>query len=119
MKSLFLGKIYKHFENLTEPRKNRGRNFPLLEMVFVALCAAICDANNWVDVERFGLGKLDWFRKFFPFESGIPSQDTFTEVFARIETLEFYGAIPSWATDIAQTLKGQTVAFDGKTLRKN
>jgi len=117
MESRFLGKIYKHFENITDPRKNRGRNFPLLEMVFVALCAAICDANNWADVERFGIGKLEWFRKFMPFKDGIPSHDTFTEIFARLETLEFYAALQSWAGDIAQTLTGQTVAFDGKTLR--
>ena len=86
-------------------------------MVFVALCASICDANNWVDVARFGRAKLPWFRKFMPFNDGIPSHDTFTEVFARLDTLEFYAALQSWTGDIAETLTGKTVAFDGKTLR--
>lgn len=113
----FVGKIYEHFENVTDPRLNRGANYPLVEMVFVALCGAICDCNSWVDIAAFGQAKLVWFRKFLPFERGIPSHDTFTEVFARLDTIEFYAALESWAHTIAHSLKGETVAFDGKTLR--
>jgi predicted transposase YbfD/YdcC len=117
MVATFVGKISTHFENVTDPRVNRGTNYPLLEMVFVALCGAICDCNSWVDIATFGACKLAWFRKFMPFEKGIPSHDTFTEVFARLETLEFYAALESWALDLAHSLAGETVAFDGKTLR--
>lgn len=117
MSATFVGKVYEHFEKVTDPRVNRGSNYPLVEMVFVALCGAICDCNSWVDVASFGRAKLTWFRKFLPFERGIPSHDTFTEVFARLDTIEFYAALESWARSIAQSLKGETVAFDGKTLR--
>jgi predicted transposase YbfD/YdcC len=117
MASRLLGKIYDHFEELTDPRLNRGGNYPLLEMVFVALCATICDANSWVDVARFGREKLAWFRQQLTFEQGIPSHDTFSRVFARLDSVEFYAALESWANSIAQSLRGETVAFDGKTLR--
>src|SRR4051794_20925664 len=86
-------------------------------MVFVGLCGAICDCNSWVDVSKFGNAKLAWFRKFLPFEQGIPSHDTFTEVFARLDTIEFYAALESWAKSIARSLQDETVALDGKTLR--
>ena len=117
MVTAFVSRIYEHFENVSDPRVNRGGNYPLLEMVFVALCGAICDCNAWTDVATFGQCKLAWFRKFLPFEEGIPSHDTFTEVFARLDTVEFYAALESWARDIARSLRGETVAFDGKTLR--
>jgi len=117
MSAAFVGKIYEHFEDVTDPRVNRGTNFPLIEMVFVALCGAICDCNSWVDVASFGECKLPWFRKFLPFEKGVPSHDTFTELFARLDTVEFYAALESWAMSIARSLQGETVAFDGKTLR--
>ena len=52
-----------------------------------------------------------------PFELGIPSHDTFSEVFARLDSVQFYAALQSWTTGIAGSLKGRTVAFDGKTLR--
>lgn len=117
MSTTFVSKIYEHFENVTDPRADRGDNYPLLEMVFVALCAAICDCNSWVDVAEFGRCKLAWFRKFFPFQRGVPSHDTFTETFARLDTVEFYAALESWAKEIAHSLRGETVALDGKTLR--
>ncbi len=117
MPATFVGKINRHFENVTDPRLNRGTNYPLIEMVFVALCGAICDCNSWVDVASFGKCKLRWFRKFLPFEKGVPSHDTFTELFARLDTLQFYAALESWARDLAHSLTGETVAFDGKTLR--
>jgi len=117
MSVAFVGKIYEHFEIVTDPRVNRGTNYSLVEMVFVTLCGAICDCNSWVDIATFGRAKLEWFRKFLPFEQGVPSHDTFTEVFARLDTIEFYAALESWANSIAHSLKGETVALDGKTLR--
>ena len=117
MSATFVDKISEHFENVTDPRLNRGTNYPLREMIFVAVCGAICDCNSWVDIATFGRCKLAWFRKFLPFENGIPSHDTFTELFARLDTLEFYAALESWALDLAHSLAGETVAFDGKTLR--
>jgi predicted transposase YbfD/YdcC len=110
-------RIGNHFEKVTDPRVNRGTNYPLIEMVFVALCGAICDCNSWTDVADFGEAKLAWFRKFLPFEKGIPSHDTFTEVFARLDTIEFYAALESWTREMAHSLQGETVAFDGKALR--
>lgn len=73
MSLAFVRRIDKHLEEVTDPRVNRGENYSLIEMVFVALCGAICDCNSWVDVKEFGRCKLSWFRKFLPFEHGVPS----------------------------------------------
>lgn len=116
MSSAFVETITQHFEEVTDPRVNRGLNYPLIEMVFVALFGSICDCNSWVDVSEFGQSKLTWFRKFLPFKLGIPSHDTFSEVFARLDSVQFYAALQSWTTSIAGSLQGQTIAFDGKTL---
>ncbi len=86
-------------------------------MIFVTLCATICDADSWADVERYGIAKLEWLRKFVPLTHGVPSHDTFGRVFARLESVEFYAALQSWATEIAGSLRDQSVALDGKTLR--
>ena len=116
MSSAFVETVTQYFEEVTDPRVNRGQNYPLIEMVFVALCGSICDCNSWVDVSEFGHAKLAWFRKFLPFKLGVPSHDTFSEVFARLDSVQFYAALQSWTTSIAGSLHGQTVAFDGKTL---
>lgn len=54
MSSVFVSNVYKHFENITDPRVNRGVNFPLIEMIFLTLAATICDANCWADVGSMG-----------------------------------------------------------------
>ena len=113
----FLQRTYNHFEKITDPRINRGCNHSLIEMIFVTLCATICDADSWADVERYGIAKLEWLRKFVPLTHGMPSHDTLGRVFARLESVEFYAALQSWATEIAGCLRDQSVALDGKTLR--
>jgi len=109
--------IYKHFENITDPRVNRGANHSLLEMVFVSLTATICGSNGWADVERFGNSKLEWFRRYIELEHGIPSHDTFGRVFSRLDTSEFLSAMHAWVDSFAESLRGKGVAIDGKALR--
>ena len=109
--------VYEHFENLTDPRVERGFNHDLIEMIFLALTATLCGANGWADVERFCQSKRKWFRRFVKLEHGIPSHDTFGRVFARLDTAEFLAAMHSWVDAFAGSLRGQGVAIDGKTLR--
>lgn len=117
MRTQFLEATCKHFENITDSRINRGKNHQLIEMIFLTLCSTICGADGWADVERFGKAKIAWLRRFLPFELGVPSHDTLGRVFSRLDSVEFYSAMQSWMMEIAGALKGETVAFDGKTLR--
>src|SRR5215813_9008234 len=109
--------VHKHFENLTDPRVDRGRNHSLVEMIFLALTAAICGAHGWADVERFAQSKRDWFGRFVSLPFGIPSHDTFGRVFGRLDTAEFLTAMHAWVDVFAGSLRGRGVAIDGKTLR--
>ena len=109
--------VQRHFEHLTDPRVDRGCNHDLLEMVFVALTAAICGANGWADVERFAKAKLDWFRQYIELPHGVPSHDTFGRVFARLDTGEFLSAMHQWVDQFAGSLRSRGIAIDGKTLR--
>lgn len=109
--------ILTHFEKLSDPRIDRTKQHMLLDMVTIALVAAICGANSWADVERFGTAKEDWFAKFLELPNGIPSHDTFGRVFARLDTAEFYNCMHNWVRSLKLDLKGRGVAFDGKAAR--
>lgn len=108
--------ILTRFENLTDPRVERTKQHVLLDMVTIALCAAICGADSWVDVEKFGLAKQDWFARFLQLPHGVPSHDTFGRVFARLDTEEFLLCLQNWLRSLHLSLKEQGVAIDGKTL---
>ncbi|MFN7892205.1 MAG: transposase family protein, partial [Pirellula sp.] len=42
MVNAFVTQTYKHFQFVEDPRVNRGANYPLMELIFVTLCAVIC-----------------------------------------------------------------------------
>ncbi len=109
--------IQQSFENVTDPRVNRGHNHNLLDMVFITICAVISGADGWADVERFGKARRGWLQQFLTLSYGIPSHDTFGRVFARLDTTEFYNAVWNWLVRFRKSLKGQGIAIDGKTLR--
>ena len=109
--------IFTHFEKLTDPRIERTQAHKLLDILTIALCATICGANAWTDVERFGLAKQEWFAKFLELPGGVPSHDTFGRVFALLDTAEFEACLRSWLRSLNKSMKGQGIAIDGKTLR--
>ncbi|MCE9630074.1 MAG: transposase family protein [Planctomycetia bacterium] len=41
--------IFSHFEDLTDPRMDRTKLHLLVDMIVIALCAAICGAEGWAD----------------------------------------------------------------------
>lgn len=111
--------IRERFAKLTDPRIERTKWHLLPDMVVIAVCAAICGANSWADVERFGNAKLDWLVRFLDLPNGIPSHDTFGRVFARLDTSEFFTCVHNWLRSFRLVLKDKHVAIDGKTLRRS
>jgi DDE_Tnp_1-associated len=43
-----------HFGNLKDPRIDRTKLYPLVEILFVVLCGSICGAESWRDFVIFG-----------------------------------------------------------------
>lgn len=111
--------IRERFSKLTDPRVERTKLHSLSDMVVIALCAAICGANSWADVERFGKAKIDWLLRFLDLPNAIPSHDTFSRVFARLDTSEFLTCLHNWLRSLGLALKEKHVAIDGKTLRRS
>jgi len=109
--------ILTHFCAISDPRIDRTKHHNLQDMIVVAICAAICGANGWADVERFGKAKIEWLRQFVSLKNGMPSHDTFGRVFAMLDPTEFYTCMHNWLRNFRLSLKGQHVAIDGKTLR--
>jgi predicted transposase YbfD/YdcC len=109
--------IVTQFEKLSDPRIDRTKRHKLLDMVVIALCATICGADGWVDVQRFGKTKRAWFARFLELPYGIPSHDTFGRVFAALDTGHFLACLHNWLRSLSGSLKEQGIAIDGKTLR--
>lgn len=111
--------IAEHFRGVKDPRTGRRVDHFLLEIMTIAICAVICGADSWVEIEEFGKAKEKWFRQFLILPHGIPSHDTFGRVFAAIDPQEFQRSFISWIEAISELSAGQVVAIDGKRLRRS
>ena len=111
------GAMAKHFEGLVDPRVERAKRHELLDIIVITICAVICGANNWVEVEEFGHAKLEWLSRFLRLPNGIPSHDTFGRLFSRLDPEQFGACFMDWIKSIAELTQGQVVTVDGKTLR--
>src|SRR5271156_4144159 len=105
------------FVNLTDPRVDRSKRHSLLDILILAVCATIGNADGWADIERFGKAKLDFFRTFLELPNGIPSHDTFGRVFALLDPAALLACVQQWLTALGAAAAGEVVAIDGKTLR--
>lgn len=113
------GGLRAHFADLPDPRIDRTKRHQLLDIITIALCAVLCGADSWVDVETFGKAKLPWLRSFLDLPNGIPSHDTFGRVFAALDSVAFERCFFGWVQALARSTAGEQIAIDGKTLRRS
>ena len=80
-----------------DPRIDRRKLYPLVEILFIALCSFLSGSESFYDMERFGNRKLSWLKRFLPYANGIPSHDTFARVFSLLDPKLFASWFQHWA----------------------
>jgi predicted transposase YbfD/YdcC len=103
------------FGEIDDPRAGNSRH-DLLELMFVALAAVLCGAEDCTDMAAFARAKLGLLRQVIALEHGPPSHDTFSRVFRMLEPEPFEAAFSRFMAAFAGSLEG-VVAIDGKALR--
>lgn len=111
--------IERYFGDVPDPRVARTRRHRLLDLLTIAVCAVVCGANDWVAVATFGQEKAAWLRTFLDLPNGLPSHDTFSRVFARLDPVAFERSFGAWSQAMAGIVTEQVVAIDGKTSRRS
>jgi predicted transposase YbfD/YdcC len=88
-------------------------------MLFLCVCAVISGTEGWSAMAQFGRTKLDWLRRFLPYENGIPDEDTIAWLIKRLDIKAFERCFVQWATELANASDGEVIAIDGKTARRS
>jgi predicted transposase YbfD/YdcC len=114
-----IGSISEHFSQLEDPRIERKKLHPLLNIIVITICAVICGAENWVDIAMYGNLKKDWLKGYLDLTNGIPSHDTFGRVFRLLKPESFEACFLAWVRAVNQISQGQVIAIDGKELRRS
>lgn len=109
----------KHFDSVADPRIERCKKHNLLDILLLAISAVLSGAEGWEDIEDFGHLKLDWLKKYRPFEYGIPKHDTIARVICRLKADEIEHAFQSWISSLVEVTGCDVIAIDGKTARRS
>jgi predicted transposase YbfD/YdcC len=106
------------FGEIPDPRWRNARH-PLGEILFIALAAALCGAENATDMAEFARSRVGLLKQALKLEHGPPSHDTFSRVFRLLEPGAFAGVFHRFASGFAaQAGVENVVAFDGKALKR-
>ncbi len=104
-----------YFGEIGDPRAGNARH-DLLELIFVALAAVLCGAEDCTDMAAFARAKLSVLQEVIGLRHGAPSHDTFSRVFRLLDPEPFEAAFARFTAAFAGALEG-VVAIDGKALR--
>ena len=101
------------FGGLKDPRASNARH-DLLEILFIALAATLAGAKNCTEFVAFALGREELLRSILDLPHGIPSHDTFSNVFRALDPEALVAVLRKFTKGFA--IKG-VVSLDGKARR--
>ncbi|MEK7152844.1 MAG: ISAs1 family transposase [Patescibacteria group bacterium] len=102
---------------LTDPRVIGRCDHDLVDIVVLSLCAVMCGAEGWDDIEEWGKEKEEWLRQYLKLRNGIAGHDTIRRVFEVISPQELETQFAEWAQEMCGTPVARIIAIDGKSLR--
>ena len=114
-----LSSISACFSEVHDPRVRGRCDYPLSEIITIAICAVVAGADGWTEIETFGKRKEAWLKQFLALEKGIPSHDTFGDVFRMLNAEAFQRSFTRWIEGVFTVTQGQVIAIDGKTVRRS
>ena len=107
-----------HFSTLRDPRQSWRVLYPLQEILLLVLCATLTGMEDFVEIKLWGEQRLDFLRRFLPYERGIPAHDTLNDVINALDPELFKGCFSAWVEGLREA-EPDIIAIDGKTSRRS
>lgn len=109
---------YQGFFSEVKDFRVQGRCLHMLEdILMLSLCAVICGAEDFEDIENYGHQKKTFLRRFLQLPNGIPSHDTIDRVFRHLDPHSLSAALQRWSTELLEFMSHYQINVDGKVLR--
>jgi predicted transposase YbfD/YdcC len=113
-----LGEFAACWEELDDPRTGNAALHDFNELLVIALCSVLSGGQGAVDMGLYARAKEPYLRGFLKLSNGLPSHDTFSRLFRRLDPEQFRAAFQRFMTKFSGHCQG-VVAIDGKVLRRS
>jgi predicted transposase YbfD/YdcC len=109
-------------ETIEDPRCEWKVEHRLLDILVIAVCAVLGEAESFEDIALYGRCKREWLERFLALPNGIPSHDTFRRVLMLVDPATFERCFLAWVRAVFRPEEEgapRQVAIDGKTVRRS
>jgi predicted transposase YbfD/YdcC len=106
-------------EAIDDPRCGWKVEHRLIDVLVIAVCAVLGEAESFEDIALYGRCKREWLRRFLALPNGIPSHDTFRRVLMLVDPEAFERCFLGWVRAVFRSDQDapRQIAIDGKTVR--
>lgn len=110
--------LLERLATLEDPRQSGKVIYPLEEILLLVLAATASGADDFVEMAQWGEMQLDFLRRFYLYERGIPSHDTLNDVMNAMDHQLFESLFVDWVNSLA-CHESDLIGIDGKTSRRS
>src|SRR4051794_41981556 len=93
--------------SIEDPRRGWKVEHRLIDILVIAVCAVLGEAETVEDIALYGRCKEAWLRGFLALPNGIPSHDTFRRVFTLIAPEAFERSFLGWVRGGVRPAEGR------------
>jgi predicted transposase YbfD/YdcC len=113
--------LISQFAQIKDPRCAWRVEHKLTDILVIAVCAVLGEAESFENIALYGRCKQDWLQGFLELRGGIPSHDTFRRVLMLVDPDAFERCFLDWVRSVFRPEAGapRQVAIDGKTVRRS
>lgn len=108
---------FKAFVVIEDPRTGGNKMHHFGEVLFMSVSAMLCGMNGFAEIAEFCGLQQDWLRKWISLPNGVPTGQTFSNIFAIINPDLFNRCLAEHVSALHPALLAGVIAVDGKRLR--
>ena len=116
--------LLRFFDDLPDPRSNVNRLHRLGDVIVMAICAVLANADGPTAIAQWAKLNEAWLRRHLALPGGIPCKDTFRRVLGLLPPAAFQQCFQRWLQTLQTSADEESenqrhIAIDGKALRRS
>ena len=98
--------LFTIFMKLDDPRNEKGRIYPLLDVIMLAIYGVLCGFTDFTNMAYYLKKREPELIEKLELEAGVPSHDVFSDVFRVLDVVKFMEVFVEWIRQVVRQKGG-------------